>query len=61
MVGLSAPARRALEREQIVNLKALSYKTEKEILLLHGIGPASLPLLNAALKNAGLCFKNKHK
>src|SRR6266849_510548 len=49
LAALSAPARRALEREQIDNLKALASRTEKEILKLHGIGPASLPILKAAL------------
>jgi hypothetical protein len=54
---LSAPARRALEREGLTTLKQLSKKTETELLELHGIGPATLPRLNTALKEEGLSFK----
>ncbi|MDK8179548.1 RNA polymerase alpha subunit C-terminal domain-containing protein [Paenibacillus sp. UMB4589-SE434] len=55
---LSAPARRALEHNGITSLKQLSTYTEKEILQFHGMGPASLPKLRAALQNEGLAFKN---
>lgn len=54
---LAAPARRALENAGIKTLKQLSKHTEKEILDLHGMGKASLPTLNKALKDAGLKFK----
>ncbi len=54
---LSAPAKRALENEGITSLKALARYTEKDILLLHGMGKTSLPKLRAALKTAGLHFK----
>lgn len=54
---LSAPAGRALENAGINTLKKLSFKTEVEILKLHGMGPASLPKLRAALKKEGLSFK----
>jgi recombinational DNA repair protein RecR len=54
---LSAPARRALERECIKTLEQLSKKTEIEILQLHGMGPATLPKLRNALATAGLSFK----
>ncbi|TDL78507.1 RNA polymerase alpha subunit C-terminal domain-containing protein [Peribacillus frigoritolerans] len=54
---LSSPARRALEHEGITNLQQLSRISEKEILKLHGIGPASLPKLRASLKESGLSFK----
>jgi hypothetical protein len=54
---LSAPARRALENAGIKNLEQLSGRSEKEILSLHGMGPASLPTLRTALKQAGLSFK----
>ena len=56
---LSAPARRALEHNGIHSLKQLSAYSEKEILKLHGIGPASLPTLRAALEAKELSFKNK--
>lgn len=54
---LSSPARRALEHEGITTLQQLSRTSEKEILKLHGIGPASLPKLRASLKESGLSFK----
>ena len=55
--GMSAPARRALESKGITTIKELSAYTAAEILSLHGIGPTSLPTLEAALKSAGLSFK----
>lgn len=55
---LSAPARRALEHHGITTLQDLSTYNEKEILQFHGMGPASLPKLRAALQEEGLSFKN---
>lgn len=55
---LSSPARSALEHEGITTVQQLSNFTEKEILKLHGMGPASLPKLRAALEAEGLSFKN---
>ena len=54
---LSAPARRALENAGITTVKQLSTKSKKEILQLHGMGPASMPVLKAALDEKGLEFK----
>lgn len=54
---LSNPARNSLVHHKITTLKKLANHTEKEILSLHGIGPASLPALRKILKNAGLKFK----
>lgn len=54
---LSAPARRALENNGITSLQELSTYSEKEILKLHGMGPASLPILRSALYEEGLQFK----
>lgn len=54
---LSAPARRALEREGITTLHQLAKQTEPELLKFHGMGPGSLPELRSALKAAGLAFK----
>ena len=54
---LSAPARRALENAGIGSEEQLAQHTEKEILKLHGMGPASLPKLKAALAMKGLQFK----
>lgn len=54
---LSAPARRALEHNEVTTLQKLSEFSEKEILKLHGIGPASLPILRSSLEGEGLSFK----
>ena len=54
---LSAPARRALEHNGINTVEQLSQYSEKEILQLHGIGPASLPNLRTSLEEKGLSFK----
>ncbi|MCP3742363.1 RNA polymerase alpha subunit C-terminal domain-containing protein [Rossellomorea sp. BNER] len=55
---LSAPARRALENNEITTLQQLSNYSEKEILQFHGMGPASIPKLRTALHSKGLSFKN---
>jgi hypothetical protein len=55
--SLSAPARRALERESIATAKDLSNFTKREILALHGVGPSTIPTLERALAAAGLSFK----
>ncbi|MCG1022733.1 RNA polymerase alpha subunit C-terminal domain-containing protein [Sutcliffiella horikoshii] len=55
---LSSPARSALVHEGIDTLQKLSMYTEKEILKLHGIGPASLPTMKTSLEEAGLAFKD---
>ncbi|MGB4587708.1 MAG: RNA polymerase alpha subunit C-terminal domain-containing protein [Clostridiaceae bacterium] len=54
---LSSPARNALIHEGIDTLKKLSAYTEKEILKIHGIGPASLPMMRSLLEEVGLSFK----
>ncbi|WP_434400465.1 RNA polymerase alpha subunit C-terminal domain-containing protein [Planococcus sp. 11815] len=54
---LSAPARNALLQQQIDTLEKLSGYSEKDILALHGVGPASLPVLKQHLTEAGLTFK----
>lgn len=58
LADLSAPARRALETAGITTVQKLSAYSEKEILELHGIGKASLPILKTALKGEGLHFKS---
>jgi hypothetical protein len=55
--GLGAPARRALENAGINTMTLLSRKTKKEILMLHGMGPSSIPKLQEKLRAAGLDFK----
>ncbi len=55
---LSAPARRALENNGISSIQMLAEYSEKEILQLHGMGPASIPKLKEALRAVGLNFKS---
>lgn len=54
---LGAPARRALENENIDSLEKLATFSEKEILKLHGMGKSSIPKLKQALEKSGLNFK----
>ena len=54
---LSAPARRALENNNILTLKQLSKFSEKEVLKFHGMGPGSIPKLRMVLEAEGLSFK----
>lgn len=54
---LSAPARRALENNNIVSVQQLSKLSEKEVLSFHGIGKTSIPILKEALAKNGLKFK----
>lgn len=57
---IGAPARRALENEGITSLEKLATYSEKELLLLHGMGKNSIPKLNVALQNEGLSFKKNN-
>jgi hypothetical protein len=59
LATLSAPARRALEREKILSLGELSKWSERELLTLHGIGPSSIPKLRAALARKSLTLKQQ--
>lgn len=61
MAKLGAPARRALERAGIRSLKQLAARSEKDLLALHGFGPATLPVLRKELKAAGLQFTTTTK
>ncbi len=54
---LSNPARNALLHYGIDTIQKLAAHTKKEILALHGIGRASMPVFEKALKEAGLDFK----
>jgi len=56
---LSSPARNALIHEGITTLERLSEFTEKEILSIHGIGPASMPILKRVLDEINLHFKKQ--
>jgi uncharacterized protein YdhG (YjbR/CyaY superfamily) len=57
LTALGAPARRALEQAGINTLKRLAQRSEQDLLALHGIGPASMPVLRKELAAAGLQFK----
>ncbi len=58
---LVAPARRALERENIKTLEDLAKWTENDILNLHGMGQSTIPKLKKALIESGLSFKSSPK
>ncbi len=58
MAGMSAPAQRALAGAGIDSPEKLAQHTEKEVMALHGMGPASLPKLRAALAAERLSFKS---
>jgi DNA-directed RNA polymerase alpha subunit len=53
---LSAPARRALENNGIVNLEQLSNYSEKEVLNFHGMGKSSITKLQKLLNHNQLSF-----
>lgn len=54
---ISAPARRAFDRNEIANLKNLAEYSEKEVLEFHGVGPSSIPILKESLKSENLYFR----
>lgn len=57
---LSSPARSALVHYLgIDTLEKLSSYSEKEILKLHGMGKASIPILRRALEEEGLKFRKE--
>ena len=53
---LSAPASRTLAEAGISTLNQLDGMAEKDVLALHGLGPAQLGVLRDALTGAGLAF-----
>ena len=55
---IAAPARRALERQNIMTLDELSKWSEREIINLHGMGPGTIPKLKKVLEDNGLSFKS---
>jgi len=58
-VKVSAPAQRALQRESIFSAYDLAKFSKAEILKLHGMGPGSIPKLEAVLAKEGLSFKKE--
>lgn len=57
LARVSAPAFRALQGAGLTTLKKVASRSEKDLLALHGFGPAALPTLRAELKANGLTFK----
>jgi len=57
LTSLSNPARNALVHVGITTITKLATYTEREILAIHGVGPASLPSLKRSLAAAGLSFR----
>lgn len=53
---LSAPAQRALDTAGIKTLMDLTKWTKKDILKLHGMGPASIPKMQELLKKIDADF-----
>lgn len=53
---LSRPAASAVKAAGIEDLEGVARLTRKEFLAMHGVGPASLPAVEAAFKRAGLAF-----
>jgi DNA-directed RNA polymerase alpha subunit len=56
---LSNPARNTLLHYGIDTIQKLAGYTEKEILDLHGMGKASIPILQKALEEEGLKFREE--
>jgi hypothetical protein len=54
---LSKPAQRALTNQGILTAEDLARLTESEVKAFHGIGPSSIPVLRAALREHGLKFR----
>ncbi|RYZ49400.1 MAG: hypothetical protein EOP49_16350 [Sphingobacteriales bacterium] len=54
--GFARPAASALKHAGINSAEQLAGYTQKAILAMHGIGPASLPVLKQKLKDRGLDF-----
>jgi hypothetical protein len=55
--NIGAPATRALAEEGIRHLRQLTKYSEKELLALHGVGPKAIRILQSALTEKGLSFK----
>lgn len=56
---LGSPAERALAGAGITSLEDLTKFTEKEVSMLHGVGPNALGKLLTALKVRGLNFRKQ--
>jgi len=56
---LFAPARRALENNGIHSLEQLSRLSEAEVLMLHGMGRTSIPILRRVLRSNRMSFRKE--
>jgi DNA-directed RNA polymerase alpha subunit len=54
---LAAPARRALENNDILTLEKLAKYTEEELLQFHGLGKSSIPKIESLLSEKRLRLK----
>lgn len=59
MASLGAPARRALQNNQISSLEILATYSEKELLKIHGLGRLAIPKLEAALRGVSRSFSRR--
>lgn len=57
LTALGKPAQRALITAGLKTPAQIARKTKKDILALHGMGPGSMPKIEAALKKKSLKFK----
>ncbi|HBD64333.1 MAG TPA: hypothetical protein DC038_07855 [Clostridiales bacterium] len=51
---LYKPARSAFEHEGINNFEKLASLSKEELLLIHGVGPKSLPIVVECLNEVGM-------
>ena len=58
---LSKPAQRALAQAGFTSLEKLTKVTKEELLELHGVGKATIPLLQEDLKAHSKSFKKSTK
>ena len=56
VIGLGAPARRALVNAKILKVSDLGKYTKAQIEELHGMGPSTMPKSLAAMKAEGVKF-----
>lgn len=57
-IRLAAPARRALVAANISSIDDFASVTEDFVRTLHGMGPKTMPLLQAAMAAAGVTFRS---
>lgn len=56
---LAAPARRALAGAGLATLEDVARRGQRAIMDLHGMGPNALGTLQAAMREAGLTFRDQ--